>query len=95
MLSELRQYKRGLVAMAQCFDLMHNGQLIESTSTAVACQGYVMLDAVDYANWQTGLTNWSYDNAIMLVGFGGAVLCWSAGLAVGLVISIVRKSRTL
>lgn len=36
---------------------------------------------------------WTYDSELMKVGFLGAVSCWGTGLGVGLVISMIRKTR--
>ena len=78
--------------MAVCFELI-NGSLVSSSTPAAQCTGYVLLDSVDYSNWMKGLTNWSLDAQLIELGFIGAVSSWCAGLAVGFVMSHLRKLR--
>jgi len=78
--------------MAACVVLV-GGALTATAEPLATCSGYVLLDRVDYSNWITGLTNWSYDADLALIGFQGAVLCWVAGVGVGLCIAMVRKLR--
>lgn len=83
--------------MAIC-TAIHNASgvdyVVRSAGDPSTCPGSVLLSSAEYTNWLAQMSAFGWDVAAFELAAGGALLMFSTGFGIGLIVQLIRRLRT-